>query len=214
MLPKVRRFQYSGVALVLLLLIAGVGCRGFFVNPTLTSLTIGPESPTISQGKTFQMSATGTYDDGSTNDLTGKAVWTSDNTSCATISSGGLITAATTVSATCTTDIGASVGTVSASSTAATVTPGTLSSIALTVSTSSPVAGSTLTFTAKGTYTGTTTQQDITTLVTWNNDNTSALTLTQGTGSASVSSSGSGQVAHVSATLSNITSNVVTITVQ
>ncbi len=198
-----------------MLLVAGVGCRGFFVNPTLTSLTIGPLTPTVTQGQTFQMSATGTYDDGSTSDLTGKASWTSDNPSCATVGSAtGLITAATTVATTCTTNIGASVGTVSASSTVATVTPGTLSAITLSASTASPTAGSSLTFTAKGTYTGTTQQQDITTLVTWNNDNTTALTLTQGSGSATVSSTASGQVAHVSASLSGITSNVVTITVQ
>lgn len=215
MWTNARKFQYSATALIFLLLVVGAGCRGFFVNPTLTTLTIGPQSPTLSQGQTFQMAATGSYDDGSTKNLTGSAVWTSSDPTCAAIgSSNGLITAAATVSATCTTDIGASVGTVTASSTTATVTPGTLSAITLSASTTSPTAGSTLTFTAMGTYTGTTQQQDITTLVTWNNDNTTALTLTQGSGSASVSSSGSGQVAHVSATLGGITSNQITITVQ
>ena len=69
-----------------------VGCKGFFVNPTLTSLAIGPSSPTITKSQTQQMSATGTYDDGSTKDLTGRATWTSSDSSCATINANGLVT--------------------------------------------------------------------------------------------------------------------------
>ncbi len=41
----------------------GVGCRGFFVNPTLTTITVGPATPSVQQGSTLQMTATGTFDD-------------------------------------------------------------------------------------------------------------------------------------------------------
>jgi trimeric autotransporter adhesin len=198
---------------MLLLLAAGVGCKGFFVNPTLTSLAIGPQTPTLAQGQSLQMTATGTYDDGSTKNLTGSSTWSSSDTTCATINSGGLITAAQTITAICTTSISASSGTVSASPTTLTVTPGPLQSITLAASTTNPTAGTTITFTATGTYSGGT-QQDITAMVTWNNDNTTALTLSQGSGSATVSSGSSGQTANVFASLSGINSNTVTITVQ
>jgi trimeric autotransporter adhesin len=208
-----RKFQILGASLTLMLLAAGIGCKGFFVNPTLTSLAIGPQTPTLAQGQTLQMTATGTYDDGSTKDLTGSASWSSEDTTCATISSGGLITAAQSITAICTTSISASSGTISASPTTLTVTPGPLQSISLTVSSTNPAAGTNITFTAMGTYSGGT-QQDITSMVAWNNDNTTALTLSQGSGSATVSSGSSGQVIHVFASLSGISSNTVTITVQ
>jgi hypothetical protein len=208
-----RKLQLLAAFATLFLLAAGVGCKGFFVNPTLTSLAIGPDTPTLAEGESLQMTATGTYDDGSTKNLTGSAIWSSSDTTCATIDSGGLITAAQSVTAICTTSISASSGTVSASPATLTVTPGPLQSISLTASNTNPTAGTTITFTATGTYSGGT-QQDITSMVTWNNDNSTALTLTQGSGSASVSSSASGQVIHVFASLSNISSNTVTITVQ
>ncbi len=61
--------------------------------PTLNSISISPSSPTINVGSTLQFSATGTYSDGSTQNLTAAAAWVSTNTSVATIGSGsGLAT--------------------------------------------------------------------------------------------------------------------------
>ncbi len=60
----------------------------------LTSISITPTSPGIVQGATQQFTATGTYSDNSTNDVTLKAVWTSSNTSNATVSNVGLATGA------------------------------------------------------------------------------------------------------------------------
>ena len=37
-----------------------VSCRGFFVKPTLTGLSIGPAGLTLNVNQTFQMVATGT----------------------------------------------------------------------------------------------------------------------------------------------------------
>jgi Big-like domain-containing protein len=199
---------------VLLTLTLAAGCRGFFVNPKLTSLTVNPTTTTISQGQTQAIVATGNFDDGSTKNLTGTVTWTSSTPSCATVSSTGVVTAATTVATTCTTTISATSGAFTATATI-TVTPGSLISINLMASATSVAKGSTVTFTAKGTYSGSSTQQDITNQVSWIVSDTTILTMTQGSGSGTISSSAtSGATVNVSATLSGITSNTVTITVQ
>ncbi|PYX62695.1 MAG: hypothetical protein DMG74_19860, partial [Acidobacteria bacterium] len=70
MLTAKRKLYLCLVFIALLGMIFAVGCRGFFVNPTLTTVTVGPSTPSIQQGKTLQMTATGTFDDGSTKTLT------------------------------------------------------------------------------------------------------------------------------------------------
>src|ERR1700686_2290032 len=161
------------------LVIAG-GCTGFFVNPTLSSIAIGPQTPTITTAQTQQMSATGTYSDGSTKDLTGKASWSSGTTSCANVSSSGLVTPVKTVTGICTTTISAASGTVTAATTTVTVTEGTPTSIMLTASPTPPLHNSTVTFKAMATFPNSGTPQDITTSVTWINSDTTNLTLTNG----------------------------------
>ena len=61
------------------------GCNGFFVSPTLTSITIGANngSTFVNVGATLQMIATGTFNDGSTGSVT--ATWTSSTPSVATV---------------------------------------------------------------------------------------------------------------------------------
>lgn len=200
----------------LLTLGLAVGCTGFFVNPQLTSMTVSPQTVTITKGQTQPMTATGTYDDGSTKNLTGRAIWSSSNTSCATVNGTGVVTGLSTVTSTCTTTITAAATSAAVTATASvTVTPGTLQSIALTASPTTAIAGSTVTFTAMATYSGSTQQQDITTQVTWTVSNTTVLTINQGSGSGTISSSAiSGSTASVTASLSGVTSNSVTITVQ
>jgi RHS repeat-associated protein len=64
------------------------------VPPTLTGLAISPQNPTKTIGRTLQFTATGTYNDGSSQDLTGAVAWSSSNPVVATITSpGGLATA-------------------------------------------------------------------------------------------------------------------------
>lgn len=85
----------------------------------LVSLAISPNAPNIAVHKTLQFTATGTYTDGSTHDMTSTAVWTSSNPAVATISTAGLADA----SITGTTQIGASIpGGASASPVQLTVT--------------------------------------------------------------------------------------------
>ena len=59
------------VATLLTIVVASGGlvlpaCKGFIVNPTLSSIALTPETPSVTVGSTEQMTATGTYSDGST----------------------------------------------------------------------------------------------------------------------------------------------------
>ena len=73
-------------------------------GPVLTSITVTPPNPTISVGSPQQFTATGNYSDGSHQNLTNTATWTSTIPTVATITSTGLATGeaagATTIQAT------------------------------------------------------------------------------------------------------------------
>ncbi len=192
------------------------GCHGFFVNPTLTSIAVTPSSVSLIVNQTQQLTATGTFGDNSTKDLTGSADWTTSDAAVATVSAGGKVTAASsitnppgtaTITATSSGIIGTSV---------ITVNTGVLTAIVISVSpNANPAAGSGLTFTALGTFTGSSQQQNITSQVTWVSDNTTALPAPNNQGTTTVSSGTvSGTVIHVTASLNNITSSQLTITVQ
>lgn len=69
------------------------GHATLIVAPTLTSIAVTPASLTVAIGATQQFTATGSFSDSSTKDLTSTATWSSDTTSVATISAAGLATA-------------------------------------------------------------------------------------------------------------------------
>src|SRR6202007_2775834 len=71
-------------------------CRGFFVNPTLTAVSVGPQNLQLNFNQTFQMSATGTYSDGTQKTLTSGVTWsTSDSTTVSVGQTPGQLTAGT-----------------------------------------------------------------------------------------------------------------------
>jgi len=63
------------------------------VEAALTSITVSPSSVTLDEGKTLQLTVTANYYDGSTETVTNSATYSSSNTTIATVSSSGLITA-------------------------------------------------------------------------------------------------------------------------
>ncbi len=79
------------------------GVTVIFEPPTLISLAVSPFSPTVEVGGSLQLYATGTYSDGSTQDLTATATWISSNPAVVPFNTPGLASAlsvgATTVSA-------------------------------------------------------------------------------------------------------------------
>jgi trimeric autotransporter adhesin len=77
------------------------GSTGLTVTlPVLVSIAVTPSNSSIAGGTTQQFTATGTYSDGSTQNLTSSVAWTSTNTAVATISTGGLATGVATGSTT------------------------------------------------------------------------------------------------------------------
>jgi len=118
--PKQKlRLAASFIALAILAL--AVSCKGFFVNPTLTTITVDPPTPSIDQGATQQMTATATYQDGTTGTLTGgtscsgnTVCWSSSDTTIATITTSGVLTGVGEGTSTITAASGAITGTTSA----------------------------------------------------------------------------------------------------
>lgn len=70
---------------VLLALTLGVGCQGFFVKPTLTSITINPSSPSVQVGNSRTLSAFGVNSENQGSTLTGGVSWSSSNPAVAII---------------------------------------------------------------------------------------------------------------------------------
>jgi trimeric autotransporter adhesin len=77
-------------ATIILLCTLGSGCEGFFIEPVLTGVTVGP-AVTVQTGGTVQMSAVGTYNDGSQLKLS-NVYWSSSSPNIASISGSGLVT--------------------------------------------------------------------------------------------------------------------------
>ena len=87
-----RKLALTLAFVVLVSLAFGASCNGFFVDPTISSITVGPTGQNLEIGKTLQMGARASYDDGSSKNITGSATWLSDDTNVATITSAGLVT--------------------------------------------------------------------------------------------------------------------------
>ena len=143
------------------------------VNPagvTLKSIAVTPMSPSIVAGNTQQFTATGTYSDNSTKNITTSVTWKSSNTAFATIgTASGLATGV----AAGTTEITATQGSVVSPNDSLTVTAATvtLKSIAVTPASPNLGIGNTLQFTATGKYSDNSTK-NITSSVTWASSNT------------------------------------------
>ncbi len=170
---------------------------------TLSSIAVTPALPSIAAGLTQQFTATGTYTDKSTQNLTTTATWTSGTLTTATIASGGL--ASTLVAGT--SIITATSGAVSGSTTL-TVTPPTLVTIAVTPALPSIAAGLTEQFTATGTYTDKSTQ-NLTTTATWTSGTLTTATIASG-GLASTLVAGTSIITATSGAVSGSTTLTVT----
>src|SRR3569833_1935676 len=168
---------------------------------TLSSIAVAPAAATVPAGLTQQFTATGTYSDGSTKDLTSSATWSSSDISKATIAStSGLATGksvgTTTIAATSPT---ASGGNVSGSNTL-TVAPPNLSSVTVSSAAPSVAAGLTVQFAATGSYTDGS-MKDLTASVSWSSDSGNA-TIAASTGLATGVAAGT---ATITATISDPT---------
>ena len=138
----------------------------------LTSLALLPANPSLPVNTTQQLSAIGTYNDGSTRDLTALVTWQpSSSVAVATVSASGLVTAVAAGSATVT----ANLGSVSQSTTV-TVTAPTITSISVTPEDLTLPIGITQQYTASAIYSDGSIQ-DLVTGVTWSSSSTPIATI-------------------------------------
>jgi Bacterial Ig-like domain (group 2) len=202
-----QHFSFRSISIVLSLcaLVLLSSCAGTppSSTPTLRSITVIPANSTIATGTTQPFTATGNYSDSSTKNLTGSVSWQSQNTSAATITTGGMATAKAAGSST----IMATSGTVSGS-TVLTVTSATLVSIAVTPANPSIAKGTTKQFTATGTFSDNSTQ-NLTGTATWSSQTTSVATIAAG-GLATGVTAGMSQVQAASGAISGTTELTVT----
>jgi trimeric autotransporter adhesin len=159
---------------VLISLALAGGCKGFFVNPTLTTITVNPATPTVQQGTTLQMIATGTYNDGSTQTLTKNLFWSTSDSTIATVSTTGLLSGVSVGTATITASSANITGT-----TTATISVAGLTSITITPTTSSLSPNTQTQFTATGTLQGGGTV-NLTNSAQWTSSNTAVATVISG----------------------------------
>jgi len=186
------------VAVAACLLLAACSSSGS-VTRSLQSIGVTPSNPSLAAGTTLQLTATATYSDLATEDVTASTTWASSDASILTVSSSGLVTAVAPGTATVTATSGSVAG-----STTVTVTAATLKSIAVTPPNPSAAKGTTLQLTATGTYSDNSTQ-DITTQVTWASSVTTVATISNAAGSKGLASTLGVGTSNISAALSGKT---------
>ncbi len=145
------------------------------VTPELESIAITPANPDVPKGETQQFTATGTFADGSTQNLTNDMTWSSTNTATATISNTSGSIGSAPALATGTSSISATFEGVTGS-TSLTVTPAVLESILITPAAPSILEGTADQLTASGLYSDGSTQ-NLTSLVSWASANPSVATI-------------------------------------
>lgn len=178
---------------------------------TLASIAVTPANPSVPLGLTKQFTATGTYTDNTTQDLTATVVWSSSNLPIATISNAGGSNGLATTHSLGATTITAASGAISGS-TVLTVTAASLVSIAVTPAAPSIAKGLAQQFTATGTYTDASTQ-NITTSVVWTTSDATVATVSNAAGSKGLAQSVAVGNTTITATSGIITgSQVLTVT--
>lgn len=174
-------------------------------NPTLQSITITTNNLSLAQGNTTQFSATGSYGDGSSKNITNSVVWSSSESSVS-ISATGLATASTLTTGS--SSISASAAGINSNALSVTVTNATLVSIQLSPAESSIVQWTQIQMNAVGIYSDGT-QQNLNNLVIWDNS-TSAIIAVSNQGTVLALAPGAGSLV---ATLSGVSSNTALINV-
>ena len=149
-------------------------------SASLVSIEVTPTNPSIANGLSEALQATGIYTDHSTHDLTSSVTWSSSATGVASVSnapgSNGLAATASPGATAITATLGAISGT-----TNLTVTAATLVSLGVTPANSSIAKGLKSQFTAVGTYTDSS-MQNLTAQVQWSSSDPTVATVSNALG--------------------------------
>ncbi|HTS70939.1 MAG TPA: Ig-like domain-containing protein [Terriglobia bacterium] len=167
---KSPRYKLWGTCLMIPLCMALTNCGSSPQSAnsplTLVSVALTPSTPSVAVSGTVQLTATGTYSNGSTQTLTSSATWTSSNTSDATVQSAGQATPGLAAgvaigSVTITAAVNGVMGTATL-----TVTAPVLTSVTVSPTSASVQVGATQQFTATAQYNNNT-SQNVTNLAAW-----------------------------------------------
>jgi trimeric autotransporter adhesin len=172
MLSRKKKLQLVAAFAILFLFAIVLGCNGFFVDPVLTSIAVGPTA-TINQGTTVQESAVGTYNDGSTKTLGSGVQWSSSDSTAASVNNSGLVTGASPGSATITAAYQTTSGTSSI-----TVSLGNVTALKITPQSGTvAVNGTSSAYFANATVAGDSTPVDVSPTATWNTSDPTNITI-------------------------------------
>lgn len=176
--------------------------------PTLSAINISGTATAVA-GLTTQLTATGTFSDNSTSNVTSASTWVSNNTGICTVSpSGGLVTGVS--AGTC--GITATDSAISnAPAFTVTISAPTLTSIGIT-GTNSILIGNTSQLTATGTFNNSTTS-NVTNASAWVSNNTSVCTVTPGSGLVTAVAAGTCAMTATDSGVSNTPGYTVTVAV-
>ncbi len=175
------------------------GSANLTVTATLVSISVSATTLSIASATSEQFTATGTYNDGSTQNITSNVTWASSYTAVATISSSNPTQGLAKALSAGTTSITATSGSITGSTTL-TVTSATVTSIAVSPSSADVPIGIAQQFTATGTFSDSSTQ-DITGVVAWKSSSPGVASITV-SGLATALNIGS---TTISATLTGVT---------
>ena len=206
--PVQRLRSITLLAFTLPILIAIGGCGQFFPSSnTITALQVAPTSASVQPGVTQQYTATATYGNNTTADVTSQVTWSTSPTSIAMINSTGLLTAVALGTATVKAQSGSVIG-----STSVNVTQKQITSLSISPPNPTPLnltlGPTTLQFTATATYKDGSTA-DVTAISTWTSTPSSTASISS-TGLVTAVAVGN---ANITATSGGATSNTVTVTV-
>ncbi len=162
--------------------------QGFVASSTLTvtpasllSIAVTPATPTIAKGLTLQFTATGTFSDGTTRDLTTQVTWSAGDGAIASLSNADGSRGRALALGTGNTAIDATLGSISGGA-SLTVTAAVPVSIGVTPASPSVPRGLSQRLTATGVYTDGSTA-DLTSQVTWTSSDASRAQVSNGAGS-------------------------------
>lgn len=172
--------------------------------PGLSSITVSPAAFSIASGQNKQLSATGFYANGTSQDVTSQVTWSS-NSASATVSSSGLVSGVSAGSATITATLSSTTGT-----SAATITTALLQTITVTPLTASIATGQTQQYMANGIFSDGS-QTDITNSVTWNSSAPNVATI-NASGLATGASAGTASISATSGTVTSTAPATLTVT--
>lgn len=138
----------------------------------LASVEVTPDTVSLANGQSTQLTASGIYTDNSTIDLTGSVQWFTSDPAIVTVDNNGLLTSHQVGNA----DVYAAMDSIDSNTIGVTVGNAVLASIKITPSSTQIIAQETVSFTANGVLTDGT-QNDITNSVVWSSSNNAIATI-------------------------------------